>query len=106
MSANEFAEAVTDASRPVLVEFWAEWCGPCRMMAPLLDEATRNHEGELTVTKVNVDEHPALARQYQVRSIPTMMIFRDGVPVATHVGSVSRSQLKGFIEAQLARQPA
>lgn len=106
MSANEFTDAVTDASRPVLVEFWAEWCGPCRMMAPLLDEAARSYQGELTVTKVNVDENPALARQYQVRSIPTMMIFRNGVPVATHVGSVSRSQLKDFIAPQLAGQPA
>lgn len=103
----DFETEVLRSDQPVLVEYWAEWCGPCRMMAPLLDETARLYDGQLRVMKVNVDEEPTLARRYNVRSIPTMMIFRDGHPAATKVGAVNRSRLEEFIEEQLreVRQP-
>jgi thioredoxin 1 len=101
MTATDFETQVLGADVPVLVEYWAQWCGPCKMMAPLLDETAKLYEGQIRIAKVNVDEEPALARRYNVRSIPTMMIFRDGHPAATQVGAVNRSRLEDFIEAQL-----
>jgi len=101
MTATDFETEVLASDVPVLVEYWAEWCGPCKMMAPLLDETARLYDGQIRVEKVNVDEEPALARRYNVRSIPTMMIFRDGQPAATQVGAVNRSRLEDFIETQL-----
>jgi thioredoxin len=101
MNAEDFETQVLAASEPVLVEYWAEWCGPCRMMAPLLDEAARLYDGRIRIVKVNVDEQPALARRYSVRSIPAMMVFREGQPAATLVGAVNRSRLEDFIESQL-----
>jgi len=101
MTATDFETEVLASDVPVLVEYWAEWCGPCKMMAPLLDETARLYDGQIRVAKVNVDEEPALARRYNVRSIPTMMIFRDGHPAATQVGAVNRSRLEDFIETQL-----
>ena len=101
MTATDFETEVLASDVPVLVEYWAEWCGPCKMMAPLLDETARLYDGQIRVAKVNVDEEPALARRYSVRSIPTMMIFRDGQPAATQVGAVNRSRLEDFIETQL-----
>jgi len=101
MTATDFETEVLASDVPVLVEYWAEWCGPCKMMAPLLDETARLYDGQIRVAKVNVDEEPALARRYNVRSIPTMMIFRDGQPAATQVGAVNRSRLEDFIETQL-----
>jgi thioredoxin 1 len=98
---TNFETEVLASEVPVLVEYWAEWCGPCRMMAPLLDEAARLYDGRIRVAKVNVDEEAALAQRYNVRSIPTMMIFRNGHPQATQVGAVNRSRLEDFIEAQL-----
>jgi thioredoxin 1 len=91
---------------PVLVEFWAEWCGPCRMMAPLLEESARVYGDQIRIAKINVDEAPALASRYNVRSIPTMMIFSEGHPAATQVGGVNRSRLESFIETQLPRRAA
>jgi len=103
--AADFETQVLAADGPVLVEYWAEWCGPCKMMTPLLEEAARLYEGQVRVVKVNVDEEPALARRYNVRSIPTMMIFSEGQPAATLVGAVNRSRLEDFIAARL-RAPA
>ncbi len=97
----DFETQVLRSPVPVLVEYWAEWCGPCRMMAPLLDESARTYGDQIRIAKVNVDHEPALASRYNVRSIPTMMIFRDGHPAATQVGAVNRSRLETFIEAQL-----
>ena len=99
--AADFDTDVLGSPVPVLVEYWAEWCGPCRMMAPLLDESARVYGDRIRVVKVNVDHEAALASRYNVRSIPTMMIFKDGHPAATQVGAVNRSRLEGFIEAQL-----
>jgi thioredoxin 1 len=101
VATEEFQSAVLDSTVPVLVEYWAEWCGPCKMMAPLLDESARIYGDRIQVAKVNVDEQAALAARYNVRSIPTMMIFKDGHPVATQVGAVNRSRLETFIEAQI-----
>jgi thioredoxin 1 len=101
VGAADFETDVLGSDVPVLVEYWAEWCGPCKMMAPLLEETARLYDGRIRVAKVNVDEEPALARRYNVRSIPTMMIFRDGNPAATQVGAVNRSRLEDFVEAQL-----
>jgi thioredoxin 1 len=99
-----FGAQVLGAGAPVLVEYWAEWCAPCRMMAPLLEESARLYGDRITVARVNVDDNPGLASRYQVRSIPTLMMFRDGVPVATQVGATNRSRLEQLIETQLPPQ--
>jgi thioredoxin 1 len=96
---QSFQAEVLASARPVLVDYWAEWCGPCRMIGPLVEEAAAEYGGRLTIAKLNVDENPATPTRYSVRSIPTLMIFKDGHPVATHVGSLSRSQLHAFLAA-------
>jgi thioredoxin 1 len=100
-SAANFESEVLGSAVPVLVDFWAEWCGPCRMIAPLLDESARVYGDQIRIVKVNVDHEAALASRYNVRSIPTLMIFKNGHPAATQVGAVNRSRLESFIEAQL-----
>jgi thioredoxin 1 len=100
-----FGAEVLRSDAPVLVEYWAEWCAPCRMMAPLLEESARLYRDRVTVARVNVDDNPGLASRYQVRSIPTLMMFRDGAPVATQVGATNRSRLEQLIEAQLPLMP-
>jgi thioredoxin 1 len=96
-----FASEVLGASLPVLVDYWAEWCGPCKMIAPMLEETAASYSGRLSLAKVNVDENPKAPSQYHIRSIPTLMIFKGGQPVATKVGALSKSQLAAFIEANL-----
>ena len=96
-----FEAVVLQSSTPVLVDYWAEWCGPCRMIAPMLEEWAQSYAGRLTVAKVNVDENAKLPSEYHVRSIPTLMLFRDGKPVATQVGALSKAQLTAFIENNL-----
>ena len=96
---QSFQVDVLDASKPVLVDYWAQWCGPCRMIGPLVEESAVEYADRLTVAKLNVDENPGVPTRYSVRGIPTLMIFKDGHPVATRVGSLSRSQLHAFIEA-------
>jgi thioredoxin 1 len=107
---SEAITRVTDASfeadvlkspGTVLVDYWAQWCGPCKMISPLVDEFAATYAGRLTVAKIDVDENPRTPSQYHVRSIPTLMLFRNGQPVATQVGAVSKSQLNAFIEANL-----
>ena len=96
-----FDSDVLNAGTPVLVDYWAEWCGPCKMIAPILDEWATSYAGQLNVAKLNVDENTKVPSVYHVRGIPTLMLFKDGQPVATHVGAVSKSQLAAFIDRNL-----
>jgi thioredoxin 1 len=98
---ESFQADVLASAVPVLVDYWAEWCGPCRMIAPLLDESATSYAGRLHVAKLNVDENQKIASRYHVRGIPTLMLFKDGLPVATKVGALSKSQLAAFIEDNL-----
>jgi thioredoxin len=95
---QSFETDVLKSSQPVLVDYWAEWCGPCKMIGPIVEESAVQYANRLTVAKLNVDENPGIARRYNVRGIPTLMLFKDGNPVATHVGSLSKSQLQAFID--------
>lgn len=95
---NSFNQDVIGATGPVLVDFYADWCGHCRAISPALDEIGEELQESLTVTKLNVDESPAAAARYGVRSLPTLMLFRDGAPVATRLGSAPKSALRAWID--------
>lgn len=96
-----FAADVLDSGDTVLIDFWAEWCGPCKQIAPALDEIARDYEGKLTVAKVNIDENPETPGRYGVRGIPTLMIFSRGEHIATRVGAAPKSQLAAWVEQVL-----
>lgn len=98
---DTFEDVVLKSDLPVLVDFWAEWCGPCKMIAPILNEIAQEYPGQLKVVKVNIDEAPKTPQQYGVRGIPTLMIFKDGEVVATRVGAMSKAELLSFINANL-----
>ncbi|MDH4144795.1 MAG: thioredoxin [Acidimicrobiia bacterium] len=98
LSDTTFDETVAGSSEPVLVDFWAEWCGPCKMIAPILDEMADEHAGKLAIAKVNVDENPDIARRFQVMSIPTLILFKDGEPAKRLVGARGKGQLVSEIE--------
>ncbi len=98
---DSFEKDVLNASSPVLVDFWAEWCGPCKMLNPILEEIANNYAGKITVAKVNVDENPNTPAKYGVRGIPTLILFKNGNAEATKVGALSKSQLAAFIESHL-----
>ena len=88
-----FDEEVKGSTEPVLVDFWAEWCGPCKMIAPILDEIAGEHAGKLSIAKLNVDENPDVARRFDVMSIPTLIVFKDGAPQKRLVGAKGKGQL-------------
>ena len=102
VSDASFQTDVLNAASPVLVDFWAEWCGPCKMIAPILDEVARAYSGKLQIAKVNVDENSEVPAKFGIRGIPTLMLFKGGQLAATKVGALSKSQLTAFIDEHLA----
>ncbi|MFK5915617.1 MAG: thioredoxin TrxA [Woeseiaceae bacterium] len=98
---DTFDAEVVNAEGPVLVDYWADWCGPCKMIAPILDEIAEEYAGRLKITKLNIDENPATPPKFGIRGIPTLMIFKDGNVEATKVGAVTKSQLAAFIDSNL-----
>ena len=93
LSDATFDETVQGSEAPILVDFWAEWCGPCKMIAPVLDEIATEQAGKLTIGKLNIDDNPDAARRYDVMSIPTLLVFKDGTPVKRIVGAIGRAHV-------------
>ena len=98
---DSFEQEVLQSDVPVLVDYWAEWCGPCKMIAPILDDIIGDYAGKLKIAKLNIDENSATPPKYGIRGIPTLMIFKDGDVEATKVGALSKSQLTAFIDSNL-----
>ncbi|GAA4893101.1 thioredoxin TrxA [Ferrimonas pelagia] len=101
LSDDSFETDVLKADQPVLVDFWAEWCGPCKMIAPVLDELATEYEGKITIGKMNVDQNSGTPAQYGIRGIPTLLLFKNGELAGSKVGAASKTQLKEFIDTHL-----
>ncbi len=98
---GSFEDEVLKSDVPVLVDYWAEWCGPCKMIAPILEEIAGDYQGKLKIAKLNIDENPNTPPKYGIRGIPTLMLFKDGNVEATKVGALSKSQLTAFLDSKL-----
>ena len=98
---SSFETEVTNATKPVLVDFWAEWCGPCKVLSPILDEIANEYDGRVIIAKVNVDENTQIPPKYGIRGIPTMLLFKDGVVEATKVGALSKANLSAFLDSNI-----
>ncbi|MEW6352820.1 MAG: thioredoxin TrxA [Pseudomonadota bacterium] len=101
VSDANFETEVLKAGNPVLVDYWADWCAPCKMIAPILDEIATEYAGKVKIAKLNIDENPATPPRYGIRGIPTLMLFKNGAVEATKVGALSKSQLTAFIDSNL-----
>jgi thioredoxin 1 len=98
---QSFDSDVLNSSKPVLVDFWAEWCGPCKMVAPVLEQLADEMSADITVAKMNIEENPMTPSKYGVRSIPTLILFKDGKPVATKIGSLPKPALEKWLKEQV-----
>jgi len=101
VSDTSFSEDVLQSDLPVLVDYWAAWCGPCKAIAPILDEIAEQYAGRVTIPKLNVDENPETAAKFGIRGIPTLMLFKNGQPTETKVGALSKTQLQEFLDNSL-----
>jgi thioredoxin 1 len=98
----EFETKIAQSTTPILVDFWAEWCGPCKQLSPILEEVSKDLVGKVEIAKVNIDDNPESPQKYGVRGIPTLILFKDGKPVATKVGSMPKSQLVDWLNSLVA----
>ncbi|AQS50979.1 MAG TPA: thioredoxin TrxA [Paenalcaligenes hominis] len=101
VSDASFSEDVLNADQPVLVDYWAAWCGPCKAIAPILDEVAEQYAGRVTIAKLNVDDNPETASKFGIRGIPTLMLFKNGQPTETKVGAITKTQLQEFLDNSL-----
>ncbi|HCV21387.1 MAG TPA: thiol reductase thioredoxin [Gammaproteobacteria bacterium] len=101
VSDDSFKQEVLESEKPVLIDYWAEWCGPCKMIAPVLDELADEYADKVQVAKLNIDDNPATPPKYGIRGIPTLMLFKNGEVEATKVGAVSKTQLAAFLDEHL-----
>ena len=98
---NEFESEVINSDKPVVIDFWAEWCGPCKEIAPILDEIADEMKDKIKVVKINIDENPNIPNKYGIQSIPTMIIFKKGEPISTKIGTAIKSEVKTWIETSV-----